>query len=602
MGFAQSRLGRAEARQTLQRAVQADPTDAEALCYLGDTCCPSNESYVGKPGGADDCCRNACEHYAGAFEREPNEPHVLRSFLECTLCRELDRDRLRLLRPALETGVETCRRRTEIGVYVPYGHYDAGVFNLLLGRPYLSLAAFARAVHHTRGPRKIEEALSAIERLQRSAKREVDQQGEGADADYLGQWLRWSEWVSRFLMLARAVKLKQAADRLRQDAERNEPDAERARNTAEKALAELRDTLALPDAGGFSEPLVIVAGGTDDNVKQRIDEYTDLMQAGFKGFEGTIVSGGTRSGICGIVGDLELGEGANRISYLPAPDRLAPGVSRHPAYEARVPRQDAAAFNLYPPEGPVEFTALEPIQAWVDIVCSGLDPARVTLLGVNGGQIAAFEYRMALALGAAVGIVESSGRAAVDMKKEAHLWEGARLSWLPLDGMALRWYVVQPNCRADEPFSDDRLLERAARIVHDGYRKDKVGSSDPALKEWKELDEVYRESNRRQVLGAGHILATEGYRIVPVEEPGTPVTRFAPDEIDRMGEREHGRFVAERLRAGWRAGPRDKDKRTSPFLCSWEDLPDPIKKYDREAVKHWPRVMTWAGLKIVGPR
>ena len=34
------------------------------------------------------------------------------------------------------------------------------------------------------------------------------------------------------------------------------------------------------------------------------------------------------------------------------------------------------------------------------------------LIGINGGQISAFEYRLALMLGAQVGVIEASGREA----------------------------------------------------------------------------------------------------------------------------------------------------------------------------------------------
>ncbi len=43
---------------------------------------------------------------------------------------------------------------------------------------------------------------------------------------------------------------------------------------------------------------------------------------------------------------------------------------------------------------------------------AGGDSKRVKLLGFNGGSIAACEYRIALAFGARVGIVEGSGREA----------------------------------------------------------------------------------------------------------------------------------------------------------------------------------------------
>ena len=59
-----------------------------------------------------------------------------------------------------------------------------------------------------------------------------------------------------------------------------------------------------------------------------------------------------------------------------------------------------------------DFDALGPLQYWTDIVASGIEPGQVKLVGIGGGAIAAVEYRMALALGAQVAIVEGSGRSA----------------------------------------------------------------------------------------------------------------------------------------------------------------------------------------------
>jgi hypothetical protein len=52
------------------------------------------------------------------------------------------------------------------------------------------------------------------------------------------------------------------------------------------------------------------------------------------------------------------------------------------------------------------------MQAWIDIVSSGIETSQVKMLGINGGLISAMEYRVALALGAQVGIIKGSGREA----------------------------------------------------------------------------------------------------------------------------------------------------------------------------------------------
>jgi hypothetical protein len=71
-------------------------------------------------------------------------------------------------------------------------------------------------------------------------------------------------------------------------------------------------------------------------------------------------------------------------------------------------------------------------------------PADVRVLGINGGRIAALEYRVALALGAPVGILERSGRSA-DALLDDPVW-GARpgLRRLPRDAGAIQRFLDTP--------------------------------------------------------------------------------------------------------------------------------------------------------------
>ena len=67
-----------------------------------------------------------------------------------------------------------------------------------------------------------------------------------------------------------------------------------------------------------------------------------------------------------------------------------------------------------------DFSALEPLQYWIDLISSGTSPARVKLIGINGGEISAFEYRLALMLEARVAVIESSGREAAHLFKDPY--------------------------------------------------------------------------------------------------------------------------------------------------------------------------------------
>jgi hypothetical protein len=66
-----------------------------------------------------------------------------------------------------------------------------------------------------------------------------------------------------------------------------------------------------------------------------------------------------------------------------------------------------------------------------------------------------------------------------------------------------------------------------------------------------------------------------------------------------MAEMEHGRWNADRLQAGWRySNTKDKEKKLSPYLVPWNDVPPCIKKFDYAAVRHFPEILAAAGLEV----
>ncbi len=131
------------------------------------------------------------------------------------------------------------------------------------------------------------------------------------------------------------------------------------------------------------------------------------------GFEGTVLSGGTTEGISGLVGELghDRGEAVTTVGYLP--EFLPADATVDHRYD-ELRRTDGHGFS-----------PAEPLQNWVDLVASGIRPDTVRVLGINGGRIAAVEYRIALALGATVGLVADSGREAGRLLSEER-WSGQR--------------------------------------------------------------------------------------------------------------------------------------------------------------------------------
>jgi len=126
-----------------------------------------------------------------------------------------------------------------------------------------------------------------------------------------------------------------------------------------------------------------------------------------------------------------------------------------------------------------------------------------------------------------------------------------------------------------------------------------TGSIDPRAR-WESMPQRLKDSNRHQARWMPEILSAEGYRIVPSGHDGSSLVEFAPHEIERMANREHRRWAAERILGGWvRSDGKSIDERMSPYLVPWEALDATIKEIDRRFVTAWPRLLAQDGLVLV---
>jgi hypothetical protein len=67
----------------------------------------------------------------------------------------------------------------------------------------------------------------------------------------------------------------------------------------------------------------------------------------------------------------------------------------------------------------------------------------VKLIGINGGEISAFEYRLALMLGASIGVIESSGREAVCLFKDPYWGNAINLVRLSADKKEIEAFLAR---------------------------------------------------------------------------------------------------------------------------------------------------------------
>jgi hypothetical protein len=146
------------------------------------------------------------------------------------------------------------------------------------------------------------------------------------------------------------------------------------------------------------------------------------------------------------------------------------------------------------------------------------------------------------------------------------------------------------------------LQDELARLLHEVYRTKRLDiaeddaertqlATDPAMRDWGQLDEGLRVSNRQQANDIPRKLRLIDCFMAPPSATRDAVTAFSDAEIALLAESEHDRWNAERLQQQWRQGARDPTKRNSPFLVPWSDLPAKWRSLDEAAVAAIPQVV-----------
>jgi len=324
----------------LQKAVELDPSDLDALASL-----------AGTYRGIDD--EKASELYRAGFDLDPADSYVLGNFIEYEVMKRRDPSIVQMFTCAVQLAIERCLGKAEVGMDYPWVYYDLGKFYLLTSEPYLALVAYARAVDTSSALFMIETSLDSLLRL-----RSAFEDPEG-----------W-EWATTLLKLAKAVKFNDA-----------------------EARAEL-ETGSSRIAERLQESTIVVAGSTDSSVEHMVSSCRDALTEALGGIRATIISGGTKSGVSGLVGHIQerYPDTLNTIGYLPRD--LPPGIEPDTRFSELVRIEDKP------------FSPEQPLRYWRDIVASGANPTSVKVVGIGGGGIAGIEYRLALALGASVAMLQ----------------------------------------------------------------------------------------------------------------------------------------------------------------------------------------------------
>jgi class 3 adenylate cyclase/tetratricopeptide (TPR) repeat protein len=195
-------------------------------------------------------------------------------------------------------------------------------------------------------------------------------------------------------------------------------------------LLELGRRARFDEHGAETEPSVwILVGGSHVESGGRIAAYREALVGAFEGAVGTVISGGTGQGVSALAADVSSAvEGVRAVGYLPA--TLPEDVEADDRYD-ELRRTEGAAF-----------AAREPLAYWRDMLDEKTAPADVRVIGIGGGRLTALELRIAIALGATVGVIAGSGGASSALLADPAWGTSGRLVELEPTATALRGFLV----------------------------------------------------------------------------------------------------------------------------------------------------------------
>ncbi len=162
---------------------------------------------------------------------------------------------------------------------------------------------------------------------------------------------------------------------------------------------------------------------------------------------------------------------------------------------------------------------------------------------------------------------------------------------------------LERTCTSD--IIKNEANEILAQTIHEEYmrkqrQQGKTPQTNPAVVPWHLLPETLKRSNRSQADRIRDKLRYLGCGIAPLTIWDLPNFKFTPEEIERAARLEHKYWMEERRSNGWKysTGPKDIQKKTTPYLVPWDELSEEIKELDRDTVRNLPILLAKAGFRI----
>ncbi len=556
-----------EGRQALQAACNHPQPDAETLCALAESWAREDETKA----------RNIFQQ---AVTLDPTEPVTLCRYLEFEVAHLTNDTVIRLASPMIRNAVERCRKQIEAGVNLPLAWASLAVFHLFTKEPFEALMAMAQLIRLCDPPQEEPAGAHACGIADRpcAANRALLRMRETfRRIRCIRKELDGFKWCERALLLGLAVRV-------------HDPGA--IQDLAERASWNKKPQPISNNDISQSGSIVILSGGCAPEVQSAIDRFRPHLLRASEGLALKLICGGTTSGISGLAGEIAQSSSGKIKGFGYHPNLLPHGVKRD---------EDPGRFAFLIPSTGSDFTPLEPLQGWTDIVAAGVDPCRVKGLSYCGGKISQTECAVGLALGARVGVVEDPAIPQGRQFRDPGWQDHKSLIRLPMDAMTLRAFLI-----IDELPGERKKFEKAARQAHLDY-VNFATPKEPALLPWEHEKHPpeFKVSCYHQVAYAENILKTVGLGLRESTNPSGELfdieayLREKENSIEKLAEMEHGRWNVERLLHGWHyADTKDVTKKHSPHLIPWSALAPDIKEYDFKIIRTLPGKFKAAGFEI----
>ncbi|EWC45152.1 hypothetical protein DRE_06040 [Drechslerella stenobrocha 248] len=177
----------------------------------------------------------------------------------------------------------------------------------------------------------------------------------------------------------------------------------------------------------------------------------------------------------------------------------------------------------------------------------------------------------------------------------------------------------QPSLRHSDPAPplDPALRETLAQELYKRYKLSRLRMAAnneaeiSALKEsdasfhesWNDLADHLKQSTRSQADDVPRKLQLIGYSLAKADAAAAAgkqtLDAFSEEQLEFLGEVEHDRWVAERMKSGWQAAAgRDSTAQKTPFFVPYADLEQKWKDVDKDMVRCVPEVLAKAGYRI----